>query len=102
MSLCVVVNKSLNFPYCNIITCTCNKKEKRDIQSPVYETTNSGEDKIQLKSASCKITKGEHVYWPLPFSKQHMTTMKTETVPDKTKNSHYNTSFKIQRIKVLK
>ena len=94
MRLCVVVNKSLNSMFCNIITCACNKKEKRGIKSPVHETTNSGGNKIQLESASCKITYDEPVYWPLPFSKEHMTTMRAEKVPMKTKNSHHNASLK--------
>ena len=75
MSLCVVRNKSLNFLYCNIITCTCNKREKRNIESPVYENKNSGGNKTHLKTASCEITYDEHVYWPYPFSKQHTATI---------------------------
>nr|XP_022295980.1 uncharacterized protein LOC111105840 isoform X5 [Crassostrea virginica] len=94
MSLCVVGNKSLNFLYCNIITCTCNKKVKRNIESPIYENNNSGGNKTHLKTASCEITYDEHVYWPLPFSKQRMTTLEAEKVSNKTKNNQYNTSLK--------
>nr|XP_022296680.1 uncharacterized protein LOC111106336 isoform X3 [Crassostrea virginica] len=94
MSLCVVGNKSLNFLYCNIITCTCNKKVKRNIESTVYDNNNSGGNKTHLKTASCEITYDEHVYWPLPFSEQHMTTLEAEKVSNKTKSNQYNTSLK--------
>ena len=56
MSLCVVVNKSLNSPYCNDITCTCHKKEKRDIKTPVRGNFTGKSKGIQYESASCKIT----------------------------------------------
>ena len=67
---------------------------KRNIESTVYENKNSGGNKTHLKTASCEITYDEHVYWPLPFSKQHMTTLEAEKVSNKTKNNQYNTSLK--------
>ena len=75
MSMCVVGNKSLDSLYCNIITCTCNKKVKRNIESTVYENNNSGGNKTHLKTASCEITTDEQFYWPYPFSKQHTVTI---------------------------
>lgn len=69
MSLCVVFDKSPNSPYCNYITCTCNKKEKRAIKTPVGRDFKGGNKRIQLESASCKITNDdEQVYWSVPFS----------------------------------
>lgn len=94
MSLCVVGNKSLDSPFCNIITCTCNKKVKRNIESTVYENNNSGGNKTHLKTASCEITTDKQVSWPLPFSKQHMTTMEAEKGLRRTKNNQHNTSLK--------
>ena len=94
MSLCVIMNKSLDSFYCNTITCTCNKKEKRNIKTFVYENKNSKGNKTHHKTASCEITYDENVYWHLPFSQQHMTTWKTEKVTRKTKNSQHNTSLK--------
>ena len=94
MSLCVIMNKSLDSFYCNTITCTCNKKEKRGIKSPVHETTNSGGNKIQLESASCYITNNKDAHWPVPFSEQHRTTKNVAKVQRKTNNIQDNTSLK--------
>ena len=77
MTLCVVVNKSLNSPYCNDITC---KKEKRDIQTPVGSDLKGDNKGIQLEYASCEITNSEQAHWPCPFSKHPRTTMKVSKV----------------------
>ncbi|XP_078309676.1 uncharacterized protein LOC111105840 isoform X2 [Crassostrea virginica] len=94
MSLCVVVNKSLNFPFCSGITCTCNKKEKRDIHTSVDREFTRGSKGIQLESASCYITNKKHAHWPVPFSEQHRTTKKVAKVQRKTNNIQDNTSLK--------
>ena len=93
MSLCVVVNKSLNSQYCNDITSSCHIKEKRDIQTPVGSDLKGGYKGIQLEYTICKITNNEQAHWPCPFSIQHRTTMKVAKVQRKTNNIHINTSL---------
>lgn len=94
MSLCVVVNKSLNFPFCSGITCTCNKKEKRDIHTSVDREFTGDSKGIQLESASCYITNNKDAHWPVPFSEQHRTTKNVAKVQRKTNNIQDNTSLK--------
>ena len=95
MSLCVVVNKSLNSQYCNDITCTCHKKEKRDIKTPVRGNSTGKSKGIQYESASCKITNvDEQAHLPFPLSNQHRTTMKVANVQRTTNNIKDNTSLK--------